>query len=81
MRVRITHRLRGEIDGVPLDRFERGQVYDVNVSIATYLIVIGAAEPLAEIAPAKIVPINITEQLGTTAKRIRQRIERANKHR
>ena len=44
MHVRITCRLDGEVDGVELAQFEVGEIYHLDSSLATYLIVMGAAE-------------------------------------
>ena len=46
MRVRITKPLKGSIDGIQLSRLAEGQVYDVNSSLACYLL----SEQLAELA-------------------------------
>jgi len=46
MRVRITKTLKGSIDGIQLSRLATGQVYDVNSSLACYLL----SEKLAELA-------------------------------
>ena len=45
MRLKITKHLSGSIDGLHLDRFAIGGVYDVGTSLANYLLAIGAAEP------------------------------------
>jgi hypothetical protein len=45
MRVRITRTLHGSIDGIQLDRFHLGRVYDLSVSLACYLMASDAAEP------------------------------------
>lgn len=52
MRIRIVLRPSGRIDGVPLDRFEPGGVYEVNASIATYLMASGYAQAVADASPA-----------------------------
>ena len=52
MRIRIVLRPSGRIDGVPLDRFEPGGVYDVNASIGTYLMATGHAQAVADTSPA-----------------------------
>jgi SLT domain-containing protein len=62
VRIRITRRPEGEIDGVPLHRFLQGNVYDVNVSIGTYLMVSGFAQAVADTAPAKVVPLDFTRE-------------------
>ena len=57
MRIRIVRRPSGLIDGVPLDRFDPGATYDVNASIATYLMATGYAQAVAHMNPATIVPL------------------------
>ena len=44
MHVRITCPLDGELDGVELAQFQVGEIYHLDSSLATYLIVMGAAE-------------------------------------
>jgi len=69
MRVRITRRPEGEIDGVPLKKFAPGTIYDMHASLATYLMVMGCAQAVADYQPARIVPINLTRELGNAVKR------------
>lgn len=45
MRVRITKRLKGSIDGIQLSRLIEGRVYDVQTSLACYLLLEQMAEP------------------------------------
>jgi hypothetical protein len=45
MRVRITRALSGSIDGIQLSRLVEGHVYDVNTSLACYLLSEKMAEP------------------------------------
>ena len=45
MRVRITRALRGSVDGIQLSRLVKGQVYDINTSLACYLLSEEVAEP------------------------------------
>jgi len=45
MRVRITKPLAGTVDGIQLSRLVAGHVYDVNSSLACYLLSEGVAEP------------------------------------
>ena len=46
MRVRIKQKpLESELDGVGLDRFERGGVYEVSSSIGSWLVTQGYAHP------------------------------------
>jgi hypothetical protein len=52
VRLKITKQLAGSIDGLHLDRFAVGGVYDVGTSLANYLLAIGAAEPVGD-GPAK----------------------------
>ena len=58
MRVRITRPLSGSIDGVQLDRFIAGFVYDVGTSIGSYLLSEGWAEPVLDEAPALVIPLH-----------------------
>jgi hypothetical protein len=66
MRIRIVRAAEGQIDGVHLTRFERGEVYDVNMSIGTYLMVGGYAEGVADTSPARVVPIETIPETGRT---------------
>lgn len=61
VRVRITKRLTGSIDGIQLGRFKPGGIYDVTTSLATYLLCERMAEPIADDSPALVVPL---EQQG-----------------
>ena len=70
MRIRIVRRPPGEVDGVDLHRFEPGTMYDVNASIATYLMVGGYAEPVADTAPARVVPIDATTEIRNRIKHV-----------
>jgi hypothetical protein len=58
MRVRITQRRPGEVDGVDLSTFEVGLTYDVSPSLATYLIMTGTADPIVDERPALVVPVD-----------------------
>jgi hypothetical protein len=57
MRVRITKTLNGSIDGIQLARLSKGQVYDVNTSLACYLLSEGMAEPAPNDTPTAILPV------------------------
>jgi hypothetical protein len=48
VRLRITRQLSGSIDGIHLDDFVVGFVYDVGTSVGSYLLAEGAGEPVAE---------------------------------
>jgi hypothetical protein len=52
MRLRITQRLSGSVDGLPLSQFELGESYDVGTSMGSYLLAVGAAEPVPVPDPA-----------------------------
>ena len=56
VRLRITRALGGSIDGIHLDRFRRGRVYEVRTLLACYLLAEGAAEPVSDDTPAEILP-------------------------
>jgi hypothetical protein len=72
MRVRITKTLTGSIDGIQLSRLSRGQVYDINTSLACYLLSEGMAEPAMSDEPTAILPIEkrMFQQLPETRKAI-----------
>ena len=48
LRLRITRELSGSIDGIQLERFRAGFVYAVGTSLGSYLLAIGAAEPVPD---------------------------------
>ena len=57
MRVRITKTLSGSIDGIQLARLSRGQVYDVNTSLACYLLSDEMAELASSDEPTAVLPV------------------------
>ena len=44
MRIQISRTLAGSVDGVRLDTFRPGRVYDIGVSLACYLLAIEAVD-------------------------------------
>jgi hypothetical protein len=52
LRILVTQRLLGSIDGIRLDRFHRGGIYEVGAVIGSYLLALGAAEPVDDDTPA-----------------------------
>jgi len=75
MRVRITRRMSGTVDGVSLERFQSGATYEISASLATYLIVNGAAtaseEPTAQ-TPPRSEPIDTAARAGREGRRPRR---------
>lgn len=57
MRVRITERSSGSIDGIQLSQFEVGRTYDVHSALGCYLMAMGRALPVSDATPALIVPL------------------------
>jgi hypothetical protein len=57
LRVRITEKLSGSIDGIQLERFTPGFVYDVGTSLGCYLLSLEAAQPVADETPALVLPL------------------------
>lgn len=55
MRIRITERLTGRIDGIQLDRFRVGETYDMGTTLASYLMAVGSAVPVMDESPGRIV--------------------------
>ena len=58
MRIRITEPLAGSIDGIQLDRFRVGETYDMGTTLASYLMAVGAAVPVVDASPGRIVPLD-----------------------
>jgi hypothetical protein len=73
MRIRIVRRPHGEVDGVALGRFELGVIYDVNVSIGTYLMVGGYAQAVADTSPARVIPVNATTDIRNRVKQVTEK--------
>ena len=57
MRIRITERLSGSIDGIQLAHFEVGRTYDVHSALGCYLMALGRALPVSDATPALVVPL------------------------
>lgn len=57
MRLRIVRRPSGRADGISLDRFEPGFIYDVGSSIGNLLLAEGWAEPIDDQRPAMVIPL------------------------
>jgi hypothetical protein len=58
MRVRIHNKPSGSFDGVDLAIFHPGHTYEVDRSVGSYLIVVGAAEPAESHDPGLVVRSN-----------------------
>ena len=56
MRLLITRPLDGSIDGIRLDHFRSGRVYEVRTLLGCYLLAEGAAEPVSDDTPGEILP-------------------------
>jgi hypothetical protein len=56
MRLRITRPVSGSIDGIQLSHFDVGQIYEVGTAVGSYLLAVGAAQPVSEEGPVQIVP-------------------------
>jgi hypothetical protein len=54
VRLKITKRLSGSIDGLHIGRFRVGEVYEIGTSLANYLLAIDAAEPVSDAEPADV---------------------------
>jgi hypothetical protein len=75
MRIRITRRRPGEVDGIDLSTFDVGVVYDVSPSLATYLIMTGHADP--DERPSLVVPIEEMQPPTTVTRASEAPAERA----
>jgi deoxyhypusine synthase len=69
VRVRILRACRGKVDGISLDRFTVGRIYDVHVSLATYLLVERFAAPESDAEPALVVPLSDADARRLTTER------------
>jgi hypothetical protein len=58
MRIRITESLKGSIDGIQLDRFRVGETYDMGTTLASYLMAVGAAVPIMDESPGRLVALD-----------------------
>jgi hypothetical protein len=59
MRIRIRHRPpMASIDGLRLDRFEPGRVYDVGTTLGILMLAERWAEPVLDETPALLVPLD-----------------------
>jgi hypothetical protein len=50
--------MSGDLDGLRLDRLKIGEIYDMGISLATYLMSCGFAVPVVDESPARIVLLN-----------------------
>lgn len=57
LRIKITQPLLGSIDGIQLGQFVPGYVYAVGTSLGSYLLAMGAAEPVSDESPALLTPL------------------------
>jgi len=76
MRIRITQPLSGSIDGIQLSRFVTGVVYEVGTTLGSYLLSIGAAEPVDADSPAVVVPITDVVRMLKHAKPVSEAADR-----
>ena len=66
MRLKITRKLTGSIDGLQLSHFELGATYDVGTSLGSYLLATGAAEPVNDQPPVGTLPMDETRRRATS---------------
>jgi len=52
VRLKITRPIKGSIDGIQLQDFVPGRVYDVSTTFGSYLLAEAAAVPVDDIKPA-----------------------------
>ena len=70
MRLKITKRLAGSIDGLHLDRFRKGEVYEVGTSLGNYLLAVRAAEQVHGSGPVRAMPIGDDDLLTELRRRL-----------
>jgi hypothetical protein len=64
VRVRITHRLHGSIDGMQLERFQPGRVYDVGSMLGAVMLAERWAEPVDDGDIATVSPVTTVRQFA-----------------
>jgi hypothetical protein len=67
MRIRITQQLKGSIDGIRVEGFARGCVYDVSTTLGNCLLVLDAAEPVVDDSPALLMPLDAPSAASRTS--------------
>ena len=67
MRLRITQRLHGSIDGMQLDRFQPGLVYDVGPVLGALMLAEQWAEPVDEKSRAPVTPVSNIRQFAAAS--------------
>ncbi|MBI3263869.1 MAG: hypothetical protein HYZ58_12065 [Acidobacteria bacterium] len=73
MKVRITQQLSGSIDGIQLDHFYPGHVYDIGATLGSVMLAEGWAEPVPdEEAPMAPADSDVAEKWGKKFDRILQ---------
>ncbi len=68
LRILVTQRLYGSIDGIRLDRFQPGGVYEVGPTIGSYLLAVRAGVPVDDAVPATA-PAPERQLFGPVAKK------------
>jgi hypothetical protein len=64
VRLRITQRLHGSIDGMQLDRFQLGLVYDVGPVLGSVLLAEQWAEPVDDDYESTVMPVTNIRQFA-----------------
>jgi hypothetical protein len=64
VRLRITQRLHGSIDGMQLDRFQLGLVYDVGPVLGSLLLAEQWAEPVDDDYESTVTPVTNVRQFA-----------------
>lgn len=77
MRVRITRNPSDVVNGIRLDRFRKGEVYEVGPLLGSYLLASRYAEPVNDDIPATLVPsservLTLREYLDATPRNLQR---------
>jgi hypothetical protein len=81
MRVKIVTAMHGKIDGIDLERFEVGRVYEVGTSLGNYLMASGYAMPVLDERPALITPLDDVKTSSELSERSKAADRRRSKKR
>ena len=63
MRIRVRKQLQGVVQGVSLSQLTPGMTYDIDATLAGYLVAVGAADAVSSKVPALVTPLDTNQDL------------------
>ena len=79
--MKIVTAMHGKLDGIDLERFDVGRVYDVGTSLGNYLMASGYAMPVADEKPQLITPLHDVKTSSELSERSKAADRRRSKKR